>query len=269
MIELARRAARAAGRLQLERRALQVDHKGALDLVTQVDLASEALIRDMLSAEAPGIPIQGEEGGGAEGAATRWIVDPLDGTTNFVHGLPHWCVSIALLTDGALALGVVYDPNRDELFEARRGGGAALNGATIRTSSTSSLSGSLVASGFPYDRRQRIDFYLSFVREMLLRTQGFRRAGAAALDLAWVAAGRLDGFWEFNLNPWDIAAGALLVREAGGRVTDMDGGALDLEGQRILATNGFLHDEMSAALTGLLRPPADPANSQEQTWASR
>lgn len=257
MIRFAEQAARAAGALilagrqPLERGA--VDHKGAVDLVTEVDLACEALIREILGAATPGIPVHAEEGGGAATATTRWIVDPLDGTTNFVHDFPSYAVSIGLQLDGQLTAGVIYDPLRDHCYRATLGGGAWLGEQRLRVSRTPSLDLALVASGFAYDRRERPDFYLDFVRAFLVRAQGFRRAGAAAMDLAHLAAGRLDGFWEFQLNPWDVAAGVLLIQEAGGRVTDVAGGPLDLDRPRVLASNGGpLHDEMLAVIAPLL-----------------
>lgn len=249
MIELAREAALAAGALLHDPPRLDVQHKGAVDLVTQVDLACEAAIRQVL--ERSGVEILGEEGGGSRGE-TRWIVDPLDGTTNFVHGFPSYCVSIALQVDGALQVGVIYDPIRRRLYEAQAGEGALCNGEPIRVSGREALSDALVASGFAYDRRERADDYLRFVKVFLERAQGFRRAGAAAMDLAMVACGQLDGFWEFGLNAWDVAAGTLLVREAGGQVTDMAGGEVDLDRPRLLATNGRIHAEMTQVIGPLL-----------------
>ncbi|MCB9797399.1 MAG: inositol monophosphatase [Alphaproteobacteria bacterium] len=268
MIELAREAARAAGAIQREawlgrgaeptrRDVPGLRHKGAVDLVTEIDLASEARIVEILTAGAPEIPVLAEEGGGARRAGTRWIIDPLDGTTNFVHGFPQFAVSIALQREGALELAVVYDPTRDELFEARAGQGATLNGRPIRTSITPSLDQALVASGFPYDRRVNADRYLRYVRAFLMTAQGFRRAGAAALDLAWVACGRLDGCWEFGLQPWDVAAGALLIQEAGGRISDMDLSPLDIDAPRVLGSNGILHAAMHAVLAPLLAQEED------------
>lgn len=254
MIELARQAARGAGALLRARPPLRVDHKSAVDLVTQVDLASEARILELLGPS--GLPVLAEEGGGASTARDRWIVDPLDGTTNYVHGFPFYCVSIALELDGALALGVVYDPVRDLLYEAQAGQGAWVGDQPLRVSGVSALDHALVASGFAYDRRTRADDYLRFIRVFLERAQGFRRAGAAALDLCMVASGVLDGFWEFNLSPWDVAAGALIVQEAGGRVTDMDGGPLTLDAPRVLATNGLIHTEMRDIIGPLL--PLNP-----------
>ena len=252
MLKLAEQAARAAGAIIRQGRAREVDHKGVVDLVTEVDLACETAIRELLQTGAPGIPILGEEGGGAEGAATRWIVDPLDGTTNFVHGFPAFCVCVALQDAGELRVGVIYDPIRDRCYSAEKGRGATCDGDRIQVSRCSTLDRALLASGFAYDRRQRAAEYLRFVQAFIERAQGFRRAGSAGMDLTWVASGRLDGYWEFGLHPWDVAAGTVLVREAGGVVTDVAGGDLDVDRPRILATNGRIHDEMVAVLTDLL-----------------
>ncbi len=235
-----------------------VTHKGAVDLVTSVDLASEAAIRAACAAATPDIPVLAEEGGGAVGARTRWVVDPLDGTTNFVHGYPAFCVSVALEVDGALHAGCVYDPLRDEAWVAQRGLGARLGGVPLAVSATPRLDDALLLTGFAYDRRTRAAWYLAFVQAFLERSQGIRRAGSAALDLCAVAAGRADGYWEFNLQPWDVAAGALLVAEAGGQVGAPDGGPLSLARPHILATNGRVHAEMREILVGLLSSRGGP-----------
>ncbi len=208
-------AARAAAVLQAER-PQQVRHKGAVDLVTEIDLASERAIRDVLARHTPDVPVLGEEGGGADGLSTRWVVDPLDGTTNFVHGLPHFGPSVALEVEGQVVVGVVIDVSREEVFRASRGHGAFLNDVRMHVSDVDELQQALVATGFGYDRGERPGFYLERVERVFRACQGLRRAGAAALDLAWVAAGRLDAYWEFDLGPWDVAAGGLLVEEAGG-----------------------------------------------------
>jgi len=252
LLKLAEEAARAAGEIIRQGRARQVDHKGVVDLVTEVDLACEAEIREVLLRGEPGIPIHGEEGGGAEGAATRWIVDPLDGTTNFVHGFEAYCVCIALQDRSELRVGVIYDPLRDRCYSAEKGRGTTCNGARIHVSACDSLDSALLASGFAYDRRQRAAEYLRFVQAFIERAQGFRRAGSAGMDMTFVASGRLDGYWEFGLHPWDVAAGTVLVREAGGVVTDVEGGDLNVDRPRILATNGRIHDPMVAVLTDLL-----------------
>jgi myo-inositol-1(or 4)-monophosphatase len=231
----------------------QIRHKGAIDLVTQVDLAAEHAIRTVFEQHTPDIPILAEEGGGAETEATRWIVDPLDGTTNFVHGYPSYAVSIALQVEGVLEVGCVFDPVHWRSYTARRGGGAWLGDERLKVSSTEALSESLLVTGFPYDRRERVDWYLSFVREFLLRGRGLRRAGAAAMDFVAIATGVVDGYWEFGLNPWDVAAGVLLVQEAGGTVTNMEGGDIDIARPQLLATNGKVHAEMTEVLLDLLK----------------
>lgn len=255
MFERAKKAALSAGKWIASQQPGVVAHKGPVDLVTEVDLGAEARIREILSES--GVPVFAEEGGGAENATTRWIVDPLDGTTNFVHGFPSYGVSIALEVDGVLEIGVVYDVPRDRLFAASRGDGASCNGRRIQVSTVDRLSHSLVASGFAVDRRERADEYLRFLKVMLEQSQGFRRAGAAALDLCHVACGELDGFWEFNLSSWDVAAGCLILSEAGGRFTDIDGSPLDISAPRVLATNGLIHEQMHQALAPLLPLASD------------
>ena len=242
--ETAVRAARAAGDiLRASAGARQVHHKGDVDLVTEVDLACEEAVRAVLERECPGVTILGEEGGG-QLDATCWVVDPLDGTTNFVHGFPYYAVSIGLIVDGVPTVGVVYDPSRDAMYEGFRGGGARCNGRPLQVSETSVLEQALLGTGFPYDRHEHADAYLALFRAFLVRARGVRRPGAAALDLAMVAAGCLDGFWELGLKPWDVAAGVLLITEAGGQVSQVDGGPLALEAPVPLASNGRLHDAM-------------------------
>ena len=231
---------------------LEVQHKGTIDLVTQVDLACETAIRSLLAEQSPGVPILAEEGGGPWDATTRWIVDPLDGTTNFVHGYPSYAVCVALEVDGTLEAGCIYDPIQDRTYAAHRGGGATCNGAKISVSDTSRLIESLLITGFPYDRRERADFYLRYLRAFMVRTQGIRRMGAASMDFVAIATGVADGYWEIGLSPWDVAAGALLVQEAGGQVTDFDAGPLDLSSRRMLASNGHLHQEMCEVLRELI-----------------
>jgi myo-inositol-1(or 4)-monophosphatase len=231
------------------------EYKGDVDLVTEADRASEALIKARLAAEFPTHGVYGEEGTRDRMAAEyRWYVDPLDGTTNFAHGFPAFCVVLGLEhragelkddQDGEMAAGVIYDPLRDEMFLAERGKGAWLNGRRIHVSRTARLAESLTATGFPSQKRHgspNIHFY----QEFTLRSHGVRRAGSAALDLAYVACGRLEGFWEFNLNPWDTSAGYLLVEEAGGAVTHFDGGKFTLNSVETLATNGLIAAEMQA-----------------------
>ncbi len=239
-------------------RAGAIDFKGAVDLVTEFDHQSEALIVAGLRRAFPEHAIRAEEGSGhqAEGDY-EWLVDPLDGTTNFAHAVPIFAVSIALAERGRLILGVVYDPMRDELFAAEAGRGARLNGRPLHVSSTSDLGRGLLATGFPYDvRTNPHDNFAEFER-FYRRSQAVRRLGAAALDCCYVAAGRFDGYWEFHLKPWDVAAGALIVREAGGRVTDADGGDDFLGRASIIASNGHLHPAMLRVLRdGDLAPPA-------------
>ena len=229
------------------------EYKGDVDLVTVADRTAEKLIRERLSAAFPEHGIFGEEGtrDRMEGEF-RWYVDPLDGTTNFAHGLPQFCVSMGLEQrhaglkpdeDGTIVAAIIYDPLRDDLFVAERGRGALLNGRPMRVSSTPELAVSLVATGFPSKKRHESP-NIHFYHEFCLRSHGVRRAGSAALDLAYVAAGRLDAFWEFNINPWDTAAGYLLVEEAGGKMTGFSGQPFQLDSRELLASNGLIHAEL-------------------------
>jgi myo-inositol-1(or 4)-monophosphatase len=234
-------------------KGVETEYKGDVDLVTVADRTSEKLIRERLGAAFPEHGVYGEEGTRDRLAGEyRWYVDPLDGTTNFAHGIPHFCVSLGLEQrppglkpdeDGTLIAAVLYDPMRDELFTAERGKGAWLNGRAIRVSRTQELAEALVATGFP-SRKRHMSPNIHFYQEFTLRSHGVRRAGSAALDLAYVACGRMEGFWEFKLNPWDTAAGILLVEEAGGRVTDFSGGPFRLDSREVLASNGLIHDEL-------------------------
>jgi len=230
----------------------QVDHKGAVDLVTEVDHAAEVAILEVLQSRSPGIPVLAEEGGGVDASSTRWIVDPLDGTTNFVHGFPCYGPSIALELEGQIVAGCTLNVATRECFWASLGEGAWCDGRRLQVSGARTLSQALLLTGFPYDRRERADFYLRFVKVFMERGQGLRRDGAAAVDFAHIAAGRADGFWEFGLQPWDVAAGALLVTEAGGRISDITGGRLELNRPQVVVSNGWIHDEMTQICSDLL-----------------
>jgi myo-inositol-1(or 4)-monophosphatase len=235
--------AREAGALLMEyfRQRVKIEYKGEADLVTVADRKSEALIRERIRQQWPEHDILGEEGGLRDnGSEYRWYVDPLDGTTNFAHGFPVFCVSLALEHQGKRIAGVIYDPTRDELFAAELGNGAYLNQQRIHVSATTRLEECLVATGFPSHKRHK-NPNIFFYHQITLHTHGVRRAGSAALDLCSVACGRFDGLWEFNLKPWDTAAGVLIVQEAGGSVTDFKGGPFQLDGWETLASNGIVH----------------------------
>jgi myo-inositol-1(or 4)-monophosphatase len=246
-------AARASALLRAScGRRQQVSFKSAIDLVTTVDREAEGLVLETIREAFPDHGIVAEESPATSGSADyRWYVDPLDGTTNFAHGFPQFAVSIALERGTEVIVGVVVDPLREETFVASRGGGARLNGAPIAVSDVGTLDRSLVASGFPYDVRERVDYYEAFWREAITRVQGVRRAGSAALDLCWVACGRLDAFWEFGLHAWDVAAGGLIVEEAGGRVSDLTGAPHRLTGGQIAASNGHVQTELLGMLGGV------------------
>jgi myo-inositol-1(or 4)-monophosphatase len=253
MLNFAIETARSAGHLLLEKygRITAVTKKGDYNLVTEADLASEALIIERIKSHYPRHMILAEESGdtvvvGGD-AKWKWIIDPLDGTTNFAHGYPCFCVTIALEHDGELVVGVTYDPTRNELFTAEKGEGASLNFKPIHVSSTEKMSESLLVTGFPYDFKDRHDF-ARHLTDFLLGARGVRRDGSAAIDMAYVACGRFDGFWEEGLNPWDVAAGVLMINEAGGRVTGYDGSPLSIYKPPICASNGLIHDEMLAVL---------------------
>jgi myo-inositol-1(or 4)-monophosphatase len=249
--EAARVAAKEAGRILMEGfgRRPQVYYKGRINLVTDMDRRSEAAIVDFLHRRFPDYTILSEEGQGHAGKSeARWIVDPLDGTTNYAHGFPIFSVSIALEQRGEIRCGVVYDPSREEWFTALRGGGARLNEELIHVSDTDRITEALLATGFPYDVKESPENNLNHFRNFMMQAQAVRRPGVASIDLAYVAAGRVDGFWEYKLKPWDIAAGALLVSEAGGTVTDFKGGPLDLFRAEIVASNGLIHHAMLQVL---------------------
>ena len=274
-LKTAESIAREAGALLREfyHRGVRTEYKGDVDLVTEADRASEKLIGERLRAAFPTHGIYGEEGtrSGLD-AEFRWYVDPLDGTTNFAHGFPAFCVVLGCEQrhaglkpdeDGEMVAGVIYDPLRDEMFTAARGEGATLNGERIHVSKAKWLQESLIATGFPSHKRHRSP-NVHFYQEFTLRSHGVRRAGSAALDMAYVACGRLDAFWEFQLNPWDTSAGYLLVEEAGGTVTHFDGGKFTLDSREVLASNGLIAAEMQQLFADLfagrnLEPIPTPA----------
>ncbi len=244
-------AAEMAGRILMEKyeTGVKVAYKGDIDLVTEADLASEQAIVDILRERCPGHDILAEEGNyDNTGSEYRWVVDPLDGTTNFAHGFPWFAVSIALEVRGQVVLGAVFNPHNRELFVAERGQGATLNGKALRVSTTAELERAMLATGFAYDHKVNPANNYRHFEKFQRSAQAVRRAGVASLDLACVAAGRFDGFWELKLKPWDVAAGVLLVEEAGGMVSDYAGLSMSLDRGEILASNGHLHAAMQALL---------------------
>jgi len=244
-LELAIAVAREAGALQRARfdepRTIETK-SSTIDLVTDVDRASDALIVERISKACPDDAIVTEETGQAKSGSSGfvWVIDPLDGTTNYAHGFPHFSVSIGVEQDDERALGVIYDPVRDELFSAERGAGAFLNGAAIQVSNTDDLGRALLGTGFAYDGHSSEIHNLEYFERFMRRARAIRRAGSAALDLAYVACGRFDGFWEMHLHAWDVAAGLLLITEAGGVISDFDGGPAPRSGERLVASNGRL-----------------------------
>jgi myo-inositol-1(or 4)-monophosphatase len=255
MLNFAMQTAREAGRVLAERfgRALQISNKGDIDLVTEADVAAERFIVERIRSYYPRHAILAEESGDTKAEGERpsewkWIIDPLDGTTNYAHGYPCFCVSIALERAGELVLGVIYDPTRDELFAAERGEGATLNGRRIRVSDIDDLNRAMLCTGFPYDVRDRGDFARHFTN-FIMHAQAVRRDGSAALDLAYVACGRFDGFWEEGLRPWDVAAGVVLIEEAGGRVSRYDGSTFRIYTPPIMVSNGLIHEHMMRVLS--------------------
>ena len=249
MLNFAIATARDAGQLLLEKfdRGIAVSKKGDIDLVTAADLASEALIIERIKSYFPKHSILAEESGNAVvigGENTwKWIIDPLDGTTNYAHGYPCFCVTLALEHDGDIVVGVTFDPTRNELFAAERGRGASLNNKPIRVSATENLGDALIVTGFPYDFKRREDF-ARHLTAFLLNSRGVRRDGSAAIDMAYVACGRFDGFWEEGLNAWDMAAGVLLIEEAGGQISDYKNEKFSIYRPPIVASNGLIHTQM-------------------------
>jgi myo-inositol-1(or 4)-monophosphatase len=253
MLNIAVKAARRAGSI-INRAALEgafeVRAKNRNDFVTQVDRAAEQAIVEIIRRAYPGHAVLAEESGASAGARDeyRWVIDPLDGTTNFIHGFPQYCVSIALQHKDVLTQAVVYDPGKNELFTASRGRGAFLDDRRIRVSKCADLKDALVGTGFPFKELGRLDLYLRQLRALMGGSAGVRRAGSAALDLAYVAAGRLDAFWEMGLSPWDMAAGALLIQEAGGLASDLEGNAAFMESGDIVAATPKLLPQLLSAL---------------------
>jgi myo-inositol-1(or 4)-monophosphatase len=237
-----------AGKLQMERFGgeLHIQKKGAIDLVTEVDVAVERMFRSLIAERFPDHQVLAEEMGGSATAPAGpcWVFDPIDGTTNYAHGIPIFCASLALEIDGVAEVAAVFDPNRQELFTAERGGGAHLNGRTLHVSTAASLVDAVIVTGFPYDVHGRVDEIVGLFGAFVGQARAVRRLGSAAIDLCYVAAGRMDGFWETDLKPWDMAGGALIVAEAGGRVTNMDGTSFGSRRRHVLATNALLHDQM-------------------------
>lgn len=256
-LKIMERLARQAGAVQMEHlgRVKHIEYKGSIDIVTEVDHKCEEMIVSGLHSHFPDDDFLAEEGSGLRTESQRrWIIDPLDGTVNYAHGFPMFCVSIALEEKGELSVAGVYDPNRDEFFSAVKGHGAFLNGRSIHVSNNNVLKQSLLATGFAYTDYEgtqgepvvNLDNFGNFIRT----ARAVRRPGSAAIDLVWVASGRLDGFWELNLKPWDMAGGVLIVKEAGGFVTSFDGSEFDLYGTEILVSNGHIHEEMIKVLKG-------------------
>jgi myo-inositol-1(or 4)-monophosphatase len=250
MLNIALEAAKEAGKFLKHNlgkvREINLKSGQERNLVTEIDKKSEELIVCTIRKHFPNHDILAEESGSEHGKKSdyRWIIDPLDGTTNYTHGLPIFCASIGLERKGEIIAGVIYDPNLDELYSAEKGRGAFLNGRRLRVSQTQELKQSLLVTGFPYNVTENPDNCIEHFVNFLVTAQAVRRMGSAAIDLAYVAAGRYDGFWEVNLNPWDMAAGVVLIREAGGKITDFKGNEINIYGKRIVASNGLIHDEM-------------------------
>ena len=252
MLKVAEVAARAGGIILMKYlgQPLDVEFKGDVDLVTKVDRLSEEAIVSIIRNAYPEHRILAEEGTNQEGASKyRWIIDPLDGTTNYAHSFPCFAVSIGLEISGNMGAGVVYDPVRDECFTAMEGGGAYLNGSAIHISKVDNLDRALLATGFPYDRREHPDDYLALFRKFMTKAQEIRRPGSASIDLCYLASGRIDGFWESKLKPWDVAAASAIVVEAGGQISDFKGNKFSIFGNETLASNGRIHDEMVKVTT--------------------
>ena len=227
--------------------AFRIDKKGEIDLVTEVDLAVEQMFRELVAVRYPDHHVLAEEGGGSATVPDGpcWVFDPIDGTTNFAHGLPIFCASLGLEINGVAQVGAVYDPTRKELFTAERGAGAFLNGRPIRVSAAATIGNAVLATGFPYDVHARVEEIVGLFGAFVGQARAVRRLGSAAIDLCYVAAGRMDAFWEHDLKPWDISAGCLIVEEAGGRVSGIGGEPYSSRGRHLLATNNLLHEAMT------------------------
>jgi myo-inositol-1(or 4)-monophosphatase len=257
-----------AGEVQLARFGtdLRIDKKGAIDLVTEIDLQIEREFRAMIAGRFPDHVVLGEEfestGDREATPAFCWVFDPVDGTTNYAHGLPIFCSSLALEIDGKLAVGAIYDPTRRELFTAERGQGAWLNGSPLRVSTADTLIDSLLVTGFHYGIQRDPEELVSLFREFLTKSRAVRRLGSAALDLAYVAAGRFDGYWESKIQPWDVAAGALIVQEAGGQVSTITGGPFKSRAGSVIATNGQIHAQMLDTIVGFSERSRSPNRTQ-------
>ena len=260
-----------AGDIQMARRqsGFHVNKKGTIDLVTEVDLECERMCRAVLADRFPDHDVLAEElsSGPTEPASARyrWVFDPLDGTTNYAHGLPVFCASLALEIEGVAEVGAIFDPTRRELFTAERGEGAFLNGMPLQVSKTATILDALLVTGFPYDVHQQLAHLLEMFGGFLGRARAVRRLGSAALDLCYVASGRFDGFWEQHLKPWDVAAGALIVREAGGRITGMDGTPFDPAAAHLVASNGLVHEEMLNVIADVTRRQTRGSGLEKRT----
>ena len=260
-----------AGDIQMARRqsGFHVNKKGTIDLVTEVDLECERMCRAVLADRFPDHDVLAEElsSGPTEPASARyrWVFDPLDGTTNYAHGLPVFCASLALEIEGVPEVGAIFDPTRRELFTAERGEGAFLNGMPLQVSRTTTILDALLVTGFPYDVHQQLGHLLEMFGGFLGRARAVRRLGSAALDLCYVASGRFDGFWEQHLKPWDVAAGALIVREAGGRITGMDGTPFDPAAAHLVASNGLVHEEMLSVIADVTRRQTQGSGLEKRT----
>lgn len=257
-LEMGIKAARAGAKVLMSRlnklKRSNISKKGKHDWVTDADKASEKAILAVLRKAFPGHSIKAEESAPGEALQDRqWLIDPLDGTVNYMHGFPMFCVSIAFVERGRLEAGVVYDPVREELFTARRGHGAYLNGKRLRVTRCKKFEEALISTGFPFRMKEKMDLYIGSFRRVFLHTGSIRRAGSAALDLSYVACGRMDGFWEMSLAPWDMAAGALLIREAGGAVTDFQGGPRFLQTGHVMAGNPAIHGKLARLLVPYFR----------------